>query len=78
MSAAKPRGQVVDTYCDYFKTLKDYHRSEDWQKDFLLRGALLKKCNTIEPVNMRHRLRRFWVQQMTLRGLNTQELQTWS
>ncbi|KQS84314.1 hypothetical protein ASG58_21325 [Rhizobium sp. Leaf383] len=68
---------VIKSHEQYFKTVSDYNRAPGWQKDMLLRGTLLSKCNEIEPVSVRHRLRRFWVQEAAKRDKTLQTLQTW-
>lgn len=68
---------VVKSYMDYFTTIKEYRAAPGWQKDLLLRGTLLTKCNDAEPVTVRHRLRRFWEEEAVKRGLKREELQTW-
>ena len=68
---------VIDSHVDYFSTVKEYNTAPDWQKDLLLRGTLLTKCNSAEPVTTRHRLRRFWEKEAAKRGVKREELQTW-
>jgi hypothetical protein len=68
---------VVNSYTDYFATVKEYNAAPDWQKALLLRGTLLTKCHDAEPVTVRHRLRRFWEKEAIKRGVKREELQTW-
>jgi hypothetical protein len=61
----------------YFKTIKTYNQAPAWQKDIMLRGSLLQLCNEAEPVSVRHRLRRFWIQQAAKQGPKVEELKNW-
>jgi len=74
---SETKGQVITTLVDYFTTIKTFNRAPHWQKDMMLRGILLQKCNEAEPVSVRHRLRRFWTQQAAKQGPKVEELKTW-
>ena len=68
---------VIESHKAYFQTLIEYNKAPEWQKDMLLRGTLLSKCNDLEPVRIRHRLRRFWMSEAAKRGIKHQALRTW-
>jgi hypothetical protein len=68
---------VIRTYQTYFSIVSEFRRAPDWQQDMLLRGTLLLKCKTIEPADIRRRLRCFWTAEASKRNLQLQELQTW-
>lgn len=68
---------VIKSYINYFQTVSEYNRAPPWQKNLLLRGTLLQKCNDAEPVNIRRRLRCFWAKEAAKQGLKIDQLKTW-
>ncbi len=74
---SETKGHVITTFEDYFTTVRTYRQAPSWQKDMLLRGTLLQKCNEAEPLSVRQRLRRFWAIEAAKQGPKVEELKNW-
>lgn len=68
---------VIRSHEAYFRLVKGFHQAPAWQKELLMRGTLLTRCNDLEPASIRLRLRNFWTKQAALMGLDAKQLQTW-
>jgi hypothetical protein len=69
---------VIKSHEEYFRIVRDFNLAPGWQKELLMKGSLLTKCNEMEPVSIRLKLRRFWDKQAATLGINVGELKSWN